>query len=679
MSATTIHSTGNTTKARFLAPGTHQRPDAKGAGRGQVKERATALEAEQVNPGDLVLIPLSRLVHSAFNVRKSGGEDVSELAALIKAQGLLQNLVVHPDETKRGKVTGDYGVAAGGRRLRALRLLAKAGDIPADKDILCRLITREEAIAASVAENSGRAPMSVADTVTAFAEMIAAGAGVEDVAVCFGITPLTVQRRLKLAKVSPTLFELFRKDKINLDQLMALAITDDHAAQERVWNTTAAYNRNATSLRRLLLGREIDASTDPLAKFVGVAAYEAAGGVVVRDLFEDEGSGYITDAELLQRLAIERLTEQAVALKSEGWAWTEARTSFDYLERQGFGVASMGQREPTEKQQAALETLTVAHEEANAALEALYATEDEESFDQPKASALEADIEKANAKLEKLRRDLSEWTPDILAFAGVVVALDRNGEVTVHRGMVKPEDRKQAAKAALAKGASGAADAGEGAGVSAHAESLVKKLTAHKTKALQVLLSDNTQVALAALAHALVQQLVTGGLHRTVSALNIRALDCDGSLKGVADDIEGSRAWGELASCLDNWRERIPGDADKLLPWLIGQPQDTLLELLALCSALSVNAMSGREADHTGDALAVAVGLDMADWWAPTAGSYLIQVPKARIVEAVTEAVSVEKAAPLAKLKKGNAVAAAEGLLQGTRWLPSPLRARCLT
>ena len=621
----TLHSQASTTKARFLAPGTHQRPDAKGAagkgrGKGPAKERATALEAEQVNPGDLVLIPLSRLVHSAFNVRKSGGEDVSELTALIKAQGLLQNLVVHPDETKRGKVTGDYGVAAGGRRLRALRLLAKAGDIPADKDILCRLITREEAIAASVAENSGRAAMSVADTVTAFAEMIAAGAGVEDVAVCFGITPLTVRRRLKLAKVSPTLFELFRKDKINLDQLMALAITDDHAAQERVWNTTPAYNRNATSLRRLLLGREIDASTDPLAKFVGLAAYEAAGGVVVRDLFEDEGSGYITDGELLQRLAIERLTEQAGALKSEGWAWTEARTSFDYSERQGFGVATMGQREPTAKQQAALDTLTVAHEEANTALEALYATEDEESFDQAKAAALEADIEKANAKLEKLRRDLSEWTPDILAFAGVVVALDRNGEVTVHRGMVKPEDRKQAAKAAAAASAHGATiDTGEGADqqASVNPESLVRKLTSHKTKALQVLVSDNTHVALAALAHTLVQQLVigyAGGMHSTVSALNLRANDCDSALKGVADDIEASRAWGELASRQDNWRERLPGDADRLLPWLIGQPLDTLLELLALCSALSVSAMSGREADTTGDALAAAVGLDMADW-----------------------------------------------------------------
>jgi ParB family transcriptional regulator, chromosome partitioning protein len=704
MSATTIHSTDTTTKARFLAPGTHQRADAKGKAKGQgalpakgpaktTKARATepaaGAEDEAFAAGDLVLIPLSRLVPSAFNVRKSGGEDVGELAALIKAQGLLQNLVVHPDETKRGKSTGDYGVAAGGRRLRALGLLAKAGDIPLDKDILCRLITRDAAIAASVAENSGRAPMSVADTVTAFADMIAAGAGVEDVAVCFGITPLTVQRRLKLAKVSPLLFELFRQDKINLDQLMALAITDDHAAQERVWNSTPSYNRNPSGLRRLLLGREIDAATDPLAKFVGIPAYEAAGGVVVRDLFEDAGSGYITDAELLQRLAVERLTERAQAFNGEGWAWTEARTSFDHSERQGFGVATMKQRAPTPEQQTARDALLSAKEEANKGLEDLYDAEDSDDdpgFDSAKASTLEAEVEAIDAKLEKLRHDLSEWGADILAFAGVVVALDRNGEVIVHRGMVKPEDRKQAAKAAAAAagapGANGATgDTGEGVEQqgSANPESLVRKLTSHKTKALQVLMSDNTHVALAALAHTLVQQLVTGyagGMYRTVSALNLRANDCDSALKGVADDIEASRAWGELASRLDNWRERLPGDADRLLPWLIGQPLDTLLELLALCSALSVSAMSGREADTTGDALAAAVGLDMADWWTPTAGSYLAQVPKARIVEAVTEAVSVEKAAPLAKLKKGEAVAAAEALLQGTRWLPSPLRAR---
>jgi ParB family chromosome partitioning protein len=710
MSATTIHSIGNPTKeAQFLAPGTHQRADVKGKAKGQgtlpakgptkiapkgrAAELASTVDAAAPTAGDLVLIPLSRLVLSAFNARKSGGDDVGELAALIKAQGLLQNLVVHPDDAVRGKQTATFGVAAGGRRLRALRLLAQAGDIPLDKDIQCRLITRDAAIAASVAENSGRAPMSVADTVTAFAEMIAVGAGVEDVAVCFGITPLTVQRRLKLAKVSPLLFELFRQDKINLDQLMALAITDDHAAQEGVWHSTPAYHRNAPSLRRLmwtaLHGREIDAATDPLARFVGIAAYEAAGGVVVRDLFEDAGSGYLSDGGLLQRLAIERLTERAQTVKAEGWAWTEVRTSFDLSVRHGFTSAPMTQREPTPDQQAAREALRVARQEAQAAIEVLYRTindnEDrgvDAGGESEKVSALEADVDVIDAELDKLRVELCEWSADLMALAGVVVALDRNGAVIVHRGLVKPEDRKQAAKvAAAALPQDTSSDTGEGAGqqASANPECLVRKLTAHKTKALQVLLSDNAHVALAALAHTLVQQLVIGcpsGMHRTVSSLNVRAQDCDDALTGVADDIEASRAWIELASRLDNWRECLPRDADLLLPWLIGQPQDTLLELLALCSALSVNVMSGRETTTTGDALAAAVGLDMADWWTPTAASYLAQVPKVRIVDAVAEAVSIEKAAPLAKLKKGEAVAAAEVLLQATRWLPAPLRAR---
>ena len=85
MSATTIHSTDNTTKARFLAPGTHQRSGGKGKGQGASKVKTptkgraakstSAVEVEAFTPGDLVLIPLSRLVPSAFNVRKSGGED----------------------------------------------------------------------------------------------------------------------------------------------------------------------------------------------------------------------------------------------------------------------------------------------------------------------------------------------------------------------------------------------------------------------------------------------------------------------------------------------------------------------------------------------------------------------------------------------------------------------------
>lgn len=660
MSTPTTQPANDTNEAPFLAPETHRIAD-------EPKSQSSA--------GNLMTIPLSLLVHSTLNARKTGGEDVGELAALIKSQGLLQNLIVIPHTTKRGKTTGKYGVVAGGRRLHALQLLAKAGDLAADAEVLCRLITSEQATAASVAENSARAPMSVADTVTAFADMVASGAGVEDVAVYFGITPLTVQRRLKLTRVSPRLFALFRDEQISLDQLMALAISDDHEAQERVWDSAPSYNRHPSTLRRLLLDKQIDAERDAIARFVGLAAYEAAGGAVVRDLFADEAhSGYIVDVELLHRLALERLTTEAERIKPEGWAWVEARTTFDHAERSDFLKMPTRWREPTDAEAVALAALEAEQQEADDALEALY----EQDHDGDGAEALELRSSRAAAEIERLRSSMREWPTDAMQFAGAVVGIDQGGDLNVTRGLVKAEDRKVALKAmATIEGDDTAGGSHEsGSGKPAHSEALTRRLTAHRTTALQVVLCDNTHVALAALAHALVQPLVLRSFYRIPTALNVRAQECDAESTSAADDLGTSPAWISLQERLAGWRVRMPEDTDALLPWLIAQPQQTLLDLLALCSALSVNTIVRQECAHPGDALAAAVELDMADWWTPTAGSYLNHVPKARIVEDVTDVTGADRAAPLAKLKKGEAVASAEAMLAGSRWLPGPLRPR---
>ena len=674
MSTTTTHPGNDTDEAPFLAPETHQRAEV--ASQDQSREQAAAAE------GDLRMIPLSRLVLSPMNARKAGGENIDELAMLIDAQGLLQNLVVIPHVGKKKQPTDRFEVVAGGRRLRALKKLAELGKVGKDEPIACKLTTKRQAIATSAAENSGREAMSVADTVQAFADMVATGAGVEDVAVCFGITPLTVKRRLKLANVSPRLFELFRQDEMNLDQLMALAISDDQAAQERVWDGMDNYERSARNLRRQLLGREIDAGLDPVALFVGIDAYKAAGGAITCDLFaEEDDAGYIADTDLLFRLAKERLDTETDKLKAEGWKWVEGRASFDYSERHAFGEAPMGLREPTEKEQARLDALAQEQDEAEKALEALYA-EDEDDIDQKQADALEHRAQKASRETDKLHAKMRRYAPEVLALAGTVVTIEHGGSLVVYRGLVKPEDRRQAkrlgkrATGAAGAGATDAQDEGSAAALAPISEALHRKLTAHRTKALQVLVADNAHAALASVVHALAQRLVIEHGYGTQSALSIRGESSEGALQQAADDIKGSKADIDVQSRLDNWRERIPGDADRLLPWLIGQNQDTLLDLLALCAALSINTVQAETEGHPGDAIAAAVGLDMADWWAPTATSYLQQVPKARIVEAVSMAVSVEAAAGLAKLKKGEAVAKAEALLAGTRWLPEALRAR---
>jgi ParB family chromosome partitioning protein len=171
--------------------------------------------------------------------------------------------------------------------------------------------------------------MHPADEFDAFQALIAEGKGVEDVAARFGVSVLTVQRRLKLAALSPKLLALYREDGINLDQLMALALSDDHAAQERAWFDAQPWDRTPAALRRRLTVGEVEAAGSALVRFVGIDAYEAAGGVVGRDLFDDEQSRFLSDAALLERLATEKLEALAASVRAEGWKWVEARLTDD--------------------------------------------------------------------------------------------------------------------------------------------------------------------------------------------------------------------------------------------------------------------------------------------------------------------------------------------------------------
>jgi ParB family chromosome partitioning protein len=165
--------------------------------------------------------------------------------------------------------------------------------------------------------------MHPADQFTAFQQLVSAGLGFEEIAARFGLTPTTVRQRLKLANVAPRLFELYRADEINLDQLMALAVTDDHAAQERVWDSAQEWQRNPNTLRRGLTETMVDAASDPRARFVGIDAYINAGGLIDRDLFQPEHEGYLTDTAKLDRLVAEKLESLAAEVRGEGWKWVE--------------------------------------------------------------------------------------------------------------------------------------------------------------------------------------------------------------------------------------------------------------------------------------------------------------------------------------------------------------------
>jgi ParB family chromosome partitioning protein len=102
---------------------------------------------------------------------------------------------------------------------------------------------------------------------------------------------------------------------------------------------------------------------------------------------------------------------------------------------------------------------------------------------------------------------------------------------------------------------------------------------------------------------------------------------------------------------------QLPDAAQGLWDWLLAQDAATRLDLLAHRAGCSVNAVKKRheradtERLSHAERLALALGLDMTQWWRPTAHSYFRHVPKLRILEMVREAVTPEAGDNLAKLE----------------------------
>jgi len=200
---------------------------------------------------------------------------------------LQQNLVVREDGKK-------FAVVAGGRRLKALQLLAKAGDIKATHPVPCGITEAHDASEISLAENVMREDMHPADQFEAFRSLVDNGMPVADIAARFGKSEVHVVKILKLARVSPKLLKAYRAGELTLEHVMAFTMTDDHDAQEQVFASAAPW-QEARDIRAALTENDI-AATDKRVKFVTLKAYEKAGGKLKRDLFSDDDSGvYIED------------------------------------------------------------------------------------------------------------------------------------------------------------------------------------------------------------------------------------------------------------------------------------------------------------------------------------------------------------------------------------------------
>ena len=607
---------------------------------------------------DTTSIPLNKLVAWDGNVRKTTGADtaLAELAASIAAHGLLQSLVV------RKAKKGAYAVVAGGRRLEALRQLAKDGKIADDYPVPCQVLdTEADATEISLAENAVRERMHPADEFEAFRDLVDKGTPVEDIAARFGVTPRTVEQRLKLARVSPVVIEAFRAGDLNLAQVMAFTISDDHTAQERVLEQLDQSEGEPEDIRAALTENEISAR-DRRVKFVTLKAYEKAGGGVRRDLFAEGDDGvFILDPAILDDLVTKKLERAAKEVAKEGWKWVEIRPHYDWSEWNGFARLHPEAAPLAADLQEELDKL-------NAEYEAICEIDGELTAEQ------EARAEEITARCDELEDRPREWQPETLALAGTVVSIGHDGKADVIRGLVRPEDRprKQPSKTIERTNEDGSVETVE-VKETALSAPLTESLTAHRSAIIAAALHDEPEIALAALVHTMALQVVYEGYARET------CLKLTASAQSL-HRVEQSTACEVLGRAHSQWGDQLPGDPADLFAWCLKQDRDTLLSLMAYCVACTVNTVlvKGERPDSErfthADALVKALDIDFTTWFKPTAENYFGRVSKPAILDALKEAKGGAVAPAWEKAKKGDLAAIAEREIDGTGWLPVPLR-----
>jgi ParB family chromosome partitioning protein len=381
-------------------------------------------------------IPFDKLVLSQSNVRRiKAGVSIEELAEDIVRRTLLQSLTVRPVLDESGTETGMYEVPAGGRRYRALDLLVKQKRLARTAPVPCIVRTGGIAEEDSLAENVQRAPLHPLDQFRAFLALREKGQSEEDIAAAFFVSVAVVRQRLRLASVSPKLLEVYAEDGMSLEHLMAFTVNPDHTRQLEVWEALQRVPARQTYQIRRMLTEDTVRASDRRVRFVGIADYEAAGGIVLRDLFESDDGGWLQDRALLDRLVAAKLEKEAEAVRAEGWKWVEVAPDFPYGHTYGLRRLS-GKEVPLTKKE------TKARDALKAEMDKL----------EKKYADAEEIPEEVDARLGEIETALGEfearpvvYDASEIARAGVFISIGTDGRLHVERGYVRPEDEEPVA------------------------------------------------------------------------------------------------------------------------------------------------------------------------------------------------------------------------------------------
>ncbi|EKH8729717.1 ParB/RepB/Spo0J family partition protein [Escherichia coli] len=591
------------------------------ASRKSAKAQETVLSALLAQTEE-VSVPLASLIKSPLNVRTVpySAESVSELAESIKGVGLLQNLVVHA-------LPGDrYGVAAGGRRLAALNMLAERNILPADWPVRVKVIPQELATAASMTENGHRRDMHPAEQIAGFRAMAQEGKTPAQIGDLLGYSPRHVQRMLKLADLAPVILDALAEDRITTEHCQALALENDTARQVQVFEAACQSGwggkPEVQTIRRLVTESEVAVVGNTKFRFVGADAFSP--DELRTDLFSDDEGGYV-DCVALDAALLEKLQAVAEHLReAEGWEWCAGRME-PVGECREDSRAYRNLPEPEA-------VLTEAEEERLNELMMRY--------DALENQCEESDLLAAEMKLIDCMAKVRAWTPEMRTGSGVVVSW-RYGNVCVQRGVqLRSEDD-------AADDADRTEQVQEKASVEEISLPLLTKMSSERTLAVQAALMQQPDKSLALLAWTLCLNVFGSGAYSKPAQIS---LECKHySLTSDAPSGKEGAAFLSLS-------------------------QEVLLSLLSFCTACSIHGVQTRECGHTSrsplDTLESAIGFHMRDWWQPTKANFFGHLKKPQIIAALNEAGLSGAARDAEKMKKGDAAEHAEHHMKDNRWVP---------
>ena len=633
---------------------------------------------------DIRDIALSCLVLAPENVRKTPPDAAAEvqLRASIAAHGLLQNLVARPDADDIER----FAVIAGGRRLAALKALAENGTLDADHPVPCNISANGDAAERSTAENLIRIPMHPADQVVAFSQLARDGATVAAIAARFGTTERTVEQRLRLGNAAPELLDAYRAEAIDLDTLKAFAVTTDHDRQRAVFErvTSQGYRPTAWQVKRLLTEERVPAGT-AIARFVGVDAYETAGGPVLRDLFADEHENgvWLEDPKLLTELATQRLAAAAAELSTR-WKWAEAMLEVDWSATARYGRIHPEPSAPSDAESAELEKLRTRHDE--------FATLDEHEW----TDELIAEGEAIEARLEAIELAVDEratFRAEDFAMAGCIATVGRDGTLQVIQGLVKPEDMPQEP---AGDGAANGRDAGAGGDATTASGSrvdgpamttpiasppdprakartdagvgigLADDLRAIRTALVKAHLANDFEAAFDLVVFQMVRAVFARGYTASWHALDIAFNETAERPSNRAND-DGFAAWSPGEAMLADWShlpfEWMEGDDDAAcFAALRALPRADKERLFAAAVARTVKGQLAFEHDARPEleATVARLGIDFAKHVRPTAEMLWSRIKKSRILDIARETLGAAWASTRSKYKKADLASSME-------------------